>query len=143
MENKAFPSDDYAVQSQVILNGFDPKDSVVRLGDDKGILTEEDIEVKGKKRKKKKNCSLSRFATPIIYIHLLYVHQFVFAKSLFSFFVLIFTIREFHCLSLTSLQCALTGIPGEEWIICGVAVDWRSQLLHRPRSGHGSSCSRW
>eukprot|EP00301_Raphidiophrys_heterophryoidea_P027510 c9690_g1_i2.p1 GENE.c9690_g1_i2~~c9690_g1_i2.p1 ORF type:complete len:462 (-),score=121.91 c9690_g1_i2:135-1457(-) len=44
MENKAFPSDDYAVDSQVQLRGFDPKVSVVRLGDEHGRLTEEVIE---------------------------------------------------------------------------------------------------
>eukprot|EP00298_Acanthocystis_sp_HF-20_P029065 c7932_g1_i1.p1 GENE.c7932_g1_i1~~c7932_g1_i1.p1 ORF type:complete len:473 (-),score=201.64 c7932_g1_i1:24-1442(-) len=39
-----FPSDNYAVASQAKLRGFDPKSVVVRLGDEKGILSEEQIE---------------------------------------------------------------------------------------------------
>jgi len=44
-EKKAFPSDQYALQSQVNFHGFDPNDAIIEVGPRKGeyIIREEDI----------------------------------------------------------------------------------------------------
>src|SRR2546429_473326 len=46
MEEPAFPSDTYAIKSQIVHHGFDPKDALVLAGPRKGELTirQEDIE---------------------------------------------------------------------------------------------------
>lgn len=44
-EKKAFPSDQYALQSQAKLNGFDPKDVIIEIGprDGEHLIRDEDI----------------------------------------------------------------------------------------------------
>lgn len=46
MEKKAFPSDQYAIQSQVEFHGYDPDDAIVEIAPREGtaIIEEEDIE---------------------------------------------------------------------------------------------------
>lgn len=46
MEKKAFPSDQYAIESQVRFHGYDPEDAIVEVGprDGEAIIREEDIE---------------------------------------------------------------------------------------------------
>src|SRR5438477_12313556 len=46
MEDPAFPSDTYAIKTQIVHHGFDPKDALVLAGPRKGELTirQEDIE---------------------------------------------------------------------------------------------------
>jgi kynureninase len=45
LENHAFPSDDYALESQAVLHGFDPAEALVRLRPDKGKHTIETADV--------------------------------------------------------------------------------------------------
>lgn len=55
MEAGAFPSDMYAVETQVKMHGFDPKEAIVELTPRKGehTLRQEDIEIAIKKHKSK------------------------------------------------------------------------------------------